>query len=240
VVCGNGIVEGAEQCDEATPRCTSCLITPVCGDGVVDGPMGDCSGPIDSAACVEQCDHGGTPNAQCDVNCIIPVASCTDGVQNGDETGVDCGGATCPACPTCTDGVQNGDETGVDCGGSCPNECVDECDECLHTAEETAGTQITYCDPDVLCTNAQQCVLDSGCFTPLPAACYCGIGVDTDTCSQAAFVPTGPCVDSLRAGLGNPTTNQETLDRFFDFTYPAGWGMLILEEATRACDTECF
>jgi hypothetical protein len=238
--CGNGTVEGAEQCDEATPRCTACVITPVCGDGVVDGPMGDCSGPINSAACVEQCDHGGTPNAQCDVNCLIPVVSCTDGVQNGDETGVDCGGATCPACPTCTDGVQNGNEEGVDCGGSCPNECVDECDACLHTAPETAEAQTTSCDPDPLCLGAQECVLEAGCFIPVPGQCYCGIGADMDACEQATFVPTGPCITPIVAGLGNPANNAEVLERMFDFNFSTGIGMLILEEASRACTSECF
>jgi hypothetical protein len=243
VVCGNAVVEGTEQCDEATPRCTACVITPVCGDGVVDGPAGDCAGPIDAAACVEQCDHAGAPGPACDVNCVIPVPTCDDGVQNGDEEGIDCGGSCpddCPVEPTCDDGVQNGDEEGVDCGGSCPNACVDECDVCLHTAPETAEFQTAACDPDPLCLAAQECVLEAGCFIPVPGQCYCGIGADLDACEQATFVPFGPCIAPLVAGLGSPANNQEVLDRMFDFNFSTGNGMLILEEASRACTTECF
>lgn len=241
--CGNGTVEGNEQCDEATPRCTACVITPVCGDGVVDGPNGDCSGPTTSAACVEQCDHGGTPGPTCDMNCVIPAQpSCTDGIQNQGETGIDCGGP-CPACPvlpTCTDGIQNQDETGIDCGGVCPPCGPGPCRTCISTNPATADFQAGYCDPSALCLATQDCVLEAGCFLPVPALCYCGATADVDACAQATFVPFGPCVASIVAGSGNPANNQEVLDRLFDSTFPTGVGMLVLDEASRVCTSECF
>jgi len=54
-ICGNGIVEAGEECDEQTARCSNCTVHPRCGDGVVDAP--------------EQCDAVALPTASCSVNC---------------------------------------------------------------------------------------------------------------------------------------------------------------------------
>ena len=72
-VCGNGTVEGTEECDEATARCVNCEIVPQCGDGIVDAP--------------EQCDDAG-PSATCDVNCqtIEPGSPCIECLSADPET----------------------------------------------------------------------------------------------------------------------------------------------------------
>jgi len=245
IVCGNGIVEGTEECDANTPRCTNCVITPVCGDGVVDGPNGDCSGTdISKPTCNEACDTSG-PSATCNGNCQIPapVETCTDGIQNQGETQIDCGGPNCPACPpvpTCTDGILNQGETQIDCGGpncpACPE--PDLCRPCINAAPETGPVQAAYCDVEPLCLAAQDCVLDAGCFLPIPAVCYCG--PDIDNCRNTDFIPTGACVAPIRAGTGNPPDNATVLDRFFDFGFPTGVGMLVLDEASRVCTDACF
>ena len=246
IECGDLVVEGTEQCDEATPRCTNCVLSPVCGDGVVDGPNGDCFGTtVSSPLCNEACDTSG-PSATCDVNCqIIPIGpTCSDNIQNQGETMVDCGGPNCPACPiieTCTDMILNNGETEVDCGGpNCPA-CPppgDPCGDCIDANAEIGPVQATYCDIDPLCTGAQECVLEAGCFLPIAAACFCGSNIDD--CGNADFVPVGPCASEIRLGTGNPVENQLVLDRFFDFDYPAGVGMLILDEASRQCTSACF
>ncbi|HEY8944235.1 MAG TPA: hypothetical protein VIM73_08230, partial [Polyangiaceae bacterium] len=57
ITCGDGVVQGSEQCDivPAVPRCQSCQIVPTCGDNVVDAP--------------EQCDAPSLPTATCSINC---------------------------------------------------------------------------------------------------------------------------------------------------------------------------
>ncbi|MEZ4760365.1 MAG: T9SS type A sorting domain-containing protein [Flavobacteriales bacterium] len=97
-ICGNGIVEPGEECDDGN------LMN---GDGCNQScvaEIGACCLPDGSCVMVD----GG--------NC-----SAVGGTYEGD--GTDCATVSCPAAPTCTDGIQNGDEEGVDCGGSCPLSC---------------------------------------------------------------------------------------------------------------------
>lgn len=74
-VCGNGIVQAGEECDDTSARCVGCLIDPVCGDGILDGPAGDCSGTVTSAACDEQCEG---ETATCHLCQTQAVLACYD------------------------------------------------------------------------------------------------------------------------------------------------------------------
>ena len=88
-VCGNGIREGTEQCDDGNTQngdtcsgtCQNTSVTPVCGNGIREG--------------AEQCDDGNTnTNDGCSNTCRLPV--CGNGIREGSEA--------------CDDGnVQNGD-----------------------------------------------------------------------------------------------------------------------------------
>jgi cysteine-rich repeat protein len=115
VVCGDGVVEGTEQCDDGNAvnndTCSNACVTATCSDGVRNqGEMGtDCGGPC--SACVacgdgvvtgtEQCDDGNAVNNDTCSNACV-TATCSDGLQNQGETGTDCGGP-CVACATvCT------------------------------------------------------------------------------------------------------------------------------------------
>ncbi len=64
-LCGNGILEGSEECDGGANCMATCDRVPVCGDGFVDAP--------------EQCDDGNTlPGDGCDGSCqpeICPAGS---------------------------------------------------------------------------------------------------------------------------------------------------------------------
>ncbi len=96
--CGNGVVDGDEECDDgndvATDDCTTACTLNVCGDGYIyDG--------------VEECDQGTENGAGCDsayestctacsTSCYYTTSSgefCGDGVLNGDEV---CDGADVP------------------------------------------------------------------------------------------------------------------------------------------------
>jgi cysteine-rich repeat protein len=71
VVCGDGILEGSEVCDDGNAidgdGCESdCTVTEICGDGVVDPS--------------EECDDGGTvPGDCCSATCTFESGSCSDG-----------------------------------------------------------------------------------------------------------------------------------------------------------------
>jgi hypothetical protein len=90
-------------------------------------------------------------------------------------------------------------------------------------------------------------VIDSACFSPNAAACYCGFGVDVDACAVGSFMPNldpaspnySPCYNEIRAGENGPMTNQEAIDRFFDFTYPTGVGMQIVDASRSTCAISC-
>lgn len=128
--CGDGRVQGGEQCDDGNvvdvgDGCTaSCAVEPgwactqpaaapstcqqTCGDGTIQGPG-------------EQCDDQNLENRDDCVSCRL--ATCSDGIRHslgtGSETDIDCGG-NCPPCGN---------------GGGC--EVHADCDS-------------GYCDPDTL------------------------------------------------------------------------------------------
>lgn len=70
-VCGDGLVQGSEQCDDGnlddTDDCLHTCLLAICGDGLVQ-------------AGVEQCDLGGENWEACDSDCTLPM--CGDGLLN--------------------------------------------------------------------------------------------------------------------------------------------------------------
>ncbi len=103
--CGNGTLDGDEQCDEGSANGVAC--TPPAG--------GDC----------RYCDRA------CRWATVTAPVACAEGAVTGT---CDCGGTTVDAgyccagvpqadpCASCEDGVQNQGEEGIDCGGPC-REC---------------------------------------------------------------------------------------------------------------------
>jgi cysteine-rich repeat protein len=124
-VCGDGVTEGGEACDDGngdpTDSCTNQCHTPSCGDNVVQ------SG--------EECDSGGVNSTTCDANCT--TAYCGDGTTNADRgEACDPGGpnstATCNLNCTvtiCGDGLANPaageqcDDGNVVNGDGCTSSC---------------------------------------------------------------------------------------------------------------------
>ncbi len=114
-VCGNGIVEVGEDCDDGieTATCNVNCTTAQCGDGIVNVPLG------------EQCDAGG-PSELCDGDCT-PVI-CGDGVANAaaeeECDGDDIAGGSC---------VGRGFVVGT---LSCNLDCSYDESECYHHPDE--------------------------------------------------------------------------------------------------------
>jgi hypothetical protein len=240
-VCGNGVIETGEECDGGpTPpaRCPACEIVPTCGDGIVDAP--------------EECDTAG-PSATCDANCQDVIDLCGNGVVDpGEECDTSGASATCTAecvrIPTCGDGIVDAGEECDTAGASetCDADCTlpdgdpnAACYDCIEANGDLGPVQATYCDPDALCTDIQECVLDSGCYLPTPAFCFCGD--DLDACETPTYTPNGPCRDLIRQGTNTSTNEQNalTLEQFYNFDLPAGKALLILDEASRQCPTQC-
>jgi len=107
ITCGDGVVEGSEQCDDGnnvdTDGCLNNCMTARCGDGVAQAEVEQCDdGNADNTdACldtcaaarcgdgflhagVEQCDDGNTINTDGCTN-ACQVAVCGDGIIEGDE-----------------------------------------------------------------------------------------------------------------------------------------------------------
>ncbi|HEY5948009.1 MAG TPA: DUF4215 domain-containing protein [Kofleriaceae bacterium] len=141
-VCGNGVMEGAEECDDGNlvdhDGCSStCTVDEcdqpdaVCGNGVMEG--------------AEACDDGNTTNGDgCSSTCTVeePVCVCGDGVVSGSETcddgnttsGDGCSSTCTIELPVCGNGVI---ETGETCddgnttsGDGCSSVCI--CEPCIH------------------------------------------------------------------------------------------------------------
>ncbi len=89
--CGNGVVEGSEECDGGAGCDATCHRIPVCGDGFVDPP--------------EQCDDGNTVSGDgCSSTCMLERETrCNDGVDDDGNGLVDCADPACAfACSAFT------------------------------------------------------------------------------------------------------------------------------------------
>jgi cysteine-rich repeat protein len=230
VACGNYVTEQGEDCDDgdangtADSGCTKdCKAAFNCGDGVLEGPE-QCDPPRDGAVCSSDTAQSNPASCACDSKCKLVV--CGNGVV---QTGEQCDP---PNGTTCDDKCQ--------IAGSSP------CEKCLATnadgmADSTALNQ--YCVPLADCLAVERCVVDSACYSPLPAFCYCGIS-DVDACSAASFTPTGPCVNEIKAGeSGAASDNAGYIQEMFDFSTHTGIAFSILSDVfanVPDCNTQCF
>ncbi|HEY8427051.1 MAG TPA: hypothetical protein VIL20_01700, partial [Sandaracinaceae bacterium] len=109
--CGNGVVEGDEECDEgennsdtAPDACRTDCTLPRCGDGVIDGGE-TCDGTeLGGRTCADEGFASGTLRCAADCGSFDtsscseePGPTCGDGVREGTEAcdGADLGTATC-------------------------------------------------------------------------------------------------------------------------------------------------
>jgi cysteine-rich repeat protein len=197
-VCGNGIVEGSEACDDGntstetqcpygTATCTRCNATcttvlrltgPTCGDGTVNGP--------------EICDDG---NTSTETQCPYGIGTCT-------RCSADCSTVLNLTGPVCGDGVINGPETCDDGNTLTETQCPYGLGTCTRCSAD-CGTVLNLTGP--ACgdgTRDAQEVCDDG-NTSTETECAYGVPTCT-TCSadcQTVLHLTGPfCGDGLVNG----------------------------------------
>jgi cysteine-rich repeat protein len=184
-VCGNGLTEGAEACDDGNTSVDDfCLndCTLACGDGTVNAveqcDTGIATGP---GACPTTCDDGDActtdslSGAGCDAVCMHgTIAALIDGdgccPPGGDASSDD----DCP--PVCDNGLLEPGET-CDPSAGCPTAC-DDGNAC--TVDTLSGAAAT-CDAACTLAPLTGCIDGDGCC---PAGCCapgagCG-GGDTD------------------------------------------------------------
>jgi len=208
--CGNGVTEGAEQCDDGNQNnndnCTNACRNKVCGDGFTQPG--------------EQCDDGNqNQNDACKNNCTNNV--CGDQIVNPDTEECDDGnqvnndGCT-NACtsPECGDGI-------VQTGEQCDDGNQVNTDACTNACKNAAcGDGIV--GPGEQCDDANQVNTDACTNTCKNAVCGDGIvgpgeqcddgnQVNGDGCSNACQLPS--CGDGIQqAGEECDDGNQVNTD----------------------------
>jgi len=191
-VCGNGVVEAGEACDDGNADdadgCTEACEITTCGDGVVQNPNGVWD--------PEACDDGNTDDADdCTNTCTLPT--CWDGITQVD--GLD-GIAWTADDEACDDG-----QNGIDTDG-CNDACLlTMCGDGIVQAPNGAGEWGPVDDGVETCDNGvdnSDTVVDACRTTCEPASCGDGItdtgeacddgknGDDSDGCTDACTITT--------------------------------------------------
>ncbi|MEZ4426127.1 MAG: DUF4215 domain-containing protein [Nannocystaceae bacterium] len=162
-VCGDGVVEGDEECDDGPANddaggCTTACVAATCGDGLVyadveecdDGDANDDAGGCTTACLVAACGDGLVYEG---------VEECDDGDDNADNA-------------ACTSGCQ-----AAACGDGLVYEGIEECDE--GDANDDASACTTAC---------LTAVCGDGLLYEGVEKCDDGNDIDDDECSNACEV----------------------------------------------------
>lgn len=155
--CGNGEVDGFEECDDgpansdtAPDACRRDCTWPRCGDGVADTGYGEAcdDGASNSDFAPDTCRRGcSLPRCGDDVHDPAYGEECDLGAANSDEAGSEC--STRCLLPACGDGVLNRGEMcepspSADCNTECrPNHCGDGV---VSTALDPERLPVERCD----------------------------------------------------------------------------------------------
>ena len=189
-VCGDGIVEGIEECDEGegnadgvADACRSDCTLPRCGDGVADGDE-SCDGTdLSGDTCLSLGQGLRSGELSCDASCEFDVSSCAECGNGNLEAGEQCDGEELDG-ESCEglgfyggqlgcDGSCTFDQTDCMAGGLCGDGEIQSghevCDGSNLDGMDCTGLGLGYTDGALVCSTA--CELDdSGCTT-------CGDGV---------------------------------------------------------------
>ncbi len=146
--CGNDVVEGTEECD-GTPDCQpDCTLTPVCGNGNVEGgEVCDDGNTDDGDECSADCQTA-TPAAVCGDGTVQDPEECDDGNKVDDDgcqadctnTPAECGNGTVEGNEQCDDGNKINGGPGDFCKNDCTNFVPANC---------AAPAEYTNCDDNL-------------------------------------------------------------------------------------------
>jgi cysteine-rich repeat protein len=217
-VCGNGVVQDGEQCDDANERdddaCIECQLA-FCGDGYLLAGIEKCDPGLDPAcpaSCVtcgdglvengEECDDA---NASNDDSCLndCMAARCGDGFIKAGEEACDDGN------PSNEDGCLS-DCTAARCGDGFVNPEVEACDDANASNDDSCLNDCTaarcgdgFVNPEAeACDDGNpsnedgclnECVLATcgdGFVNPEAEACDDGNDLDTDSCVAGCNLAT--------------------------------------------------
>jgi hypothetical protein len=193
-LCGNGVVDGNEECDGddmtqclSTQECYNCqcvysVTAPTCGNGTVEGNE-ECDGD-NLAMClsIQEC-H----NCQC-----VYMVGCGNGIVEGNE---ECDGSDMTQClstqechncqcvymveaATCGNGVVDG---GEECDGNDMTQCLStqECFNCQCVYMVGCGNGIVEWNEECDGNDLTQCLSTQECFN-----CQCVYMVEAATCGN--------------------------------------------------------
>lgn len=203
-VCGDGLHESGEECDEGaqnsdTPNAT-CRINcklPTCGDGILD----------DSMPCLEICDDGNTADGDyCSSDCQLITGSCGDGIlqnneqcDDGNNNENDYCNSSCKTIGYCGDGVQQSNEICDDGNNNTGDYCSPDCQ-----------TETGNCGDGIVQDNEQCDDMNSDendyCNNSCETIGSCGDGVvqgSLEQCDDANGDPTDACVNCQSAVCGD-------------------------------------
>ncbi|MEE2836156.1 MAG: DUF4215 domain-containing protein [Myxococcota bacterium] len=206
-VCGNGVVEADEACDdgnaEDTDSCLSTCVAATCGDGAVHQD-------------VEACDDGNTEDTDACLS-ICVAARCGDGfVHEGVEACDDGNAEDGDACPstcaeaTCGDGFVHGGVEACDDGNDDNSDaCLDDCTD-NRCGDGFVHAGVEACD-DGNDGNDDACLDDCS-----QAACGDGyVHVGVEACDDGNLEPGDACTDRCevaRCGDGVLHRGEEACD----------------------------
>jgi len=209
-VCGNGIVEAGETCDDGNHNNTDACPDGIqgtchpaeCGDGHVQAGVEECDdGNHDNTdACTDDTANGGLcEHAVCGDGFVqAGVEGCDDGNHNNTDDCPDgiqgtCVAATCgdgflhATLEQCDDGTANSDTAPDACRRTCvPAGCGDNV---VDTGEDCDPPDGTTCDANCLSMGGP---LDpNGCFTVTPVSYTCAFGMVNLDIQCVQFVDSG-------------------------------------------------
>jgi hypothetical protein len=181
-------------------------------------------------ACTEACDSGGVETATCHANCTVVVntpPTCGDGTVN-------------QASEECDDGP-NGSAT---CTKDCKKINFPQCFSCINSDMDLGPFQQDQCVtpyPDGSCVSIETCYIETGCYSPIPATCYCGSDTSAN-CEGDSFVPSGPCADLIKTAVGPGLKNSDYLAKATLLTNAAGVAGAVVsaaEDPAGNCKASC-
>lgn len=207
-VCGNGVVELAESCDDGDSTddgngCSAaCVLNAVCGDGLVQPLVELCDDGFTDAcgSCNATCTGTGAGSSCGDASVCPEFEACDDGFAdtcgtcNADctnaGTGYTCGdGEVCPEAELCDDGFAdacgacNATCTGTGAGSSCGDGVVcpefEACDDGYADACGSCNSDCTASGTSFTCGDGSVCAEFEICDDSFTDAC----GTCNTTCS---------------------------------------------------------